>query len=254
MKRFTETAKWDDRWYRNLSPSAKLLRDFIVDKCDAVGIWEPDLESASFFIGAKIEQKHLDEIADRLQLLPSGKYLVRRFIWFQYGELSEKCPPHKTVLRLIQQNGLERQGLDYVHANGTALAPASAPPKEPPKPKVEEKPKELPAHLNTARIQNRWQVWQNHRRGLKKPGMGWIALFNEQIEFLSTLDESVAFETLDTAIRNGWQGLYERKPNATNQSTGNSGINPRNVGCVPNTTDYEKVVAARAVGGKVAQT
>lgn len=70
--------------------------------------------------------------------------------------------------------------------------------------------KELPSHLNTARMQNRWQVWMNHRRAFKKPG-SWLNLFNEQIDWLSKLDEPTAHEALDASIRNGWQGLFEPK-------------------------------------------
>lgn len=69
---------------------------------------------------------------------------------------------------------------------------------------------ELPSHLNTARMQNKWQVWQTSRRGHRKP-KSWPVLFNEQIEWLSKYDEPTAFEILSASIRNGYQGLFEPK-------------------------------------------
>lgn len=50
-RRFTETGKWDDPWFRRLSPAAKLLFQFICDRCDCAGFWEIDLDAAAFHIG-----------------------------------------------------------------------------------------------------------------------------------------------------------------------------------------------------------
>lgn len=102
---------------------------------------------------------------------------------------------------------------------------------------VREPIKELPAHLNTARMQNRWQVWQTHRRAHKKP-KSWLALFNEQIEWLAKYDEPTAYEILSASIRNGWQGLFEPKTYGNRTSSPASQQNPRNIGVTVGPTNY----------------
>lgn len=54
MKRFTETTKWDDPWFRKLTPAAKLLWQWMLDHCDGAGVIDPDLELASFQTGCSI--------------------------------------------------------------------------------------------------------------------------------------------------------------------------------------------------------
>jgi hypothetical protein len=52
-RRFTETAKWDDPWYRRLAPAAKLVYSYLCDKCDCAGFWEVDWEAVAFQTGLR---------------------------------------------------------------------------------------------------------------------------------------------------------------------------------------------------------
>jgi len=54
MKRFTETEKWRDPWFRKLSAGAKLAFLYIIDNCDNAGVWTADKELADFSIGMEI--------------------------------------------------------------------------------------------------------------------------------------------------------------------------------------------------------
>lgn len=49
--RFTQTAKWEDSWFRKLKLQEKVLFLYICDKCNSAGFWEIDLELASIFTG-----------------------------------------------------------------------------------------------------------------------------------------------------------------------------------------------------------
>lgn len=107
MKRFTETTKWRDPWYRKLSSKAKLLWQWLLDNCDNAGVIDFDTEAATFDIGETIDEKHLSEIASRLQRLGNGKFWIKRFIPYQYGpSLSISSVPHVRVIELLSYHGL----------------------------------------------------------------------------------------------------------------------------------------------------
>ena len=109
MKRFTETAKWEDPWYRKLPPELKLLWQWLLDRCDNAGIIDPDLELASFQIGYQYPIDSLSKLGDRVQQLEGGKYIIPKFIPFQCGELSKDCKAHKPVFQSLKKHGL----IDY---------------------------------------------------------------------------------------------------------------------------------------------
>jgi len=106
-KRLSETAKWEDLWFRKLSPTAKNLWQWLHDHCDYAGVINPDLQLASFQIGEAIEEEHLAELTDRTQRLPDGKIWLTDFIPCQYGQtLSVKSSAHRAIIKLIQAHGL----------------------------------------------------------------------------------------------------------------------------------------------------
>jgi hypothetical protein len=105
-KRFTETEKWRDPWFRKLSPQAKLLFLWLVDNCDKAGVIELDFEAASFDIGQPVKSDHLTELQGRWEQLANGKMRLTKFVAFQYGTLSEKCTPHLRVIEALRSHGL----------------------------------------------------------------------------------------------------------------------------------------------------
>lgn len=121
MKRFTETNKWDDPWFRKLAPKQKCLWQYLCDRCDPAGVIDLDFELASCHIGAKIAESDLLSLNSRIYQLPSGKYLIPKFLLFQYGTLSDQCPAHKKVIQLATSYGLldESKGLRYPSARVT---------------------------------------------------------------------------------------------------------------------------------------
>lgn len=107
MKRFTDTGKWRDAWVRKLSTQAKMLWIWIVDNCDGAGVFELDLELASFDAGLQFTRQHFDELQSRISPLGNGKFWIPKFIAFQYGPtLSAKCVPHLRVLELLKSHGI----------------------------------------------------------------------------------------------------------------------------------------------------
>lgn len=106
MKRFTETQKWEDPWFRRLAPEMKLLWQWILDRCDNAGVINPDLDLASFQIGYQYPMDTLSVFGDRVVELESGKFFIPKFIEFQYGKLSKDCKAHKPIFLSLQKHDL----------------------------------------------------------------------------------------------------------------------------------------------------
>lgn len=107
-KRFTATEKWDKAWYRKLSPRHKALWQFLVDRCDQVGMWEVDVDSASHFINdvTPITEEDFKIFGPRLEKFGNDKLWIVDFVSFQCGDLSEKSPAHKPIFKLLKKYNL----------------------------------------------------------------------------------------------------------------------------------------------------
>jgi len=106
-KRFTETLKWDDRWFRSLRPEYKLAWIYLLDKCDAAGVLEIDEDLANFQIGVTVDWADFCEACDgRITSLAGGKWWVAKFCEFQYGKISESCRAHNPVFTLLRKHGI----------------------------------------------------------------------------------------------------------------------------------------------------
>ena len=107
-KRFTETAKWEDNWFMELSATEKLFYMYILDRCNNCGVWEVNFKLAEFMIGMKLNQKEiLNKFKDRIKILEDGqKWLIPKFNSFQYGQLNPKCKPHLAVIKLLEKHNL----------------------------------------------------------------------------------------------------------------------------------------------------
>jgi hypothetical protein len=107
-KRFTDTTKWKDVWYQQLPAKYKLFWLYILDECDNAGVWKPNIALAQFQIGEPFEESEIRRVmADRIEFLPSGYWFIRKFIQFQYGELSESSKPHLSVLGILKRHSIE---------------------------------------------------------------------------------------------------------------------------------------------------
>jgi hypothetical protein len=127
MKRFTETEKWRDPWFRKLSVQAKLLFLWLVDNCDKAGVIDFDIEAASFQIGEPIKMDHLVELQGRWEKLPNGKIRLLKFITFQYGKLSKTCPPHARIFEALDSHGLSYPDFEISSTTLPTTLPATLP-------------------------------------------------------------------------------------------------------------------------------
>lgn len=124
MKRFTETEKWKDKWFRALTPAQKCLWVYLCDNCDHAGVIEPDFGLASFQIGVRVSERDMDALGDRVRLMDNGKYWIRAFVRFQYGKLSEACKPHAPVFAAISRHGLTLEEIEQNSKFRESVTPA----------------------------------------------------------------------------------------------------------------------------------
>lgn len=114
-KRFTDTEKWKDAWFRKLSPVHKCLWQYLVDECDCAGTWKVDIELASFQIGAPItSEESLAALGERVCVIGAGdRWFIRKFVVFQYGPSPKPgVNTHASVMRILSQMSLPWSTLD----------------------------------------------------------------------------------------------------------------------------------------------
>ena len=108
MKRFTDSDKWRDPWFRQLTPSGKVFYLFLCDNCDNAGVWERDDERFKWESGIAVEvDAHIEELGDRVEILDNGRILLPKFVLFQQGgPLSEAKPPHRQIIKMLEKHAL----------------------------------------------------------------------------------------------------------------------------------------------------
>jgi hypothetical protein len=101
--RFTETEKWNDPWFRKLTPAAKCLWEYMRDNCNDAGILEWDHEDAMFRTGLKLKDlvgacKDLE----RGYIAAQGHLMLRTFLKHQKNvPFNERNPAHRGILRRL---------------------------------------------------------------------------------------------------------------------------------------------------------
>lgn len=121
MKRFTETTKWSDPWFRKLAPASKLLWLYLCDNCDQAGVIEVDYEVASVHIGEKVDERVLEGLGNRVITLSCGKVFIPQFIKFQHGTPSTECKAHNPIFASMEKYDLERVLEGYEKGINTPL-------------------------------------------------------------------------------------------------------------------------------------
>ena len=103
--RYTQTEKWNDEWFRNLTPNAKVLYWYVWDKCDIAGFWKIDFDGAAF--ATKIP---IDDMADAFTKIKRGVILAKGYLWvrrYLYHQknlpLNPDNPQHKGIIKKVAE-------------------------------------------------------------------------------------------------------------------------------------------------------
>jgi len=102
--RFTLSEKWQDKWFRNLKPAEKLLFLYICDNCNIAGIWEIDLDLASYFISIPLPEVKgaLKGLARGYELLDNDHLWLKNFLKHQRNmPLNINNLAHASIINLL---------------------------------------------------------------------------------------------------------------------------------------------------------
>lgn len=106
-KRFTETEKWKNNWFRSLPSKYKLLWLYIIDDCNHAGIWRVNIDITKTMIQEEVSLEEAEILfEDRIVKLSPYKWFIIPFIEFQYGKInleSSNNKVHKSVLNILEK-------------------------------------------------------------------------------------------------------------------------------------------------------
>ena len=111
-KRFTDTTKWNEDWFLDLSISNKLFWIYICDNVDHAGIFKPNKRMFELLVGDKINVKDflnsVNSEKERIKILENGRWYLTKFIEFQYGsKLNPNNRVHKSIIKLLDTNNVD---------------------------------------------------------------------------------------------------------------------------------------------------
>lgn len=116
-KRFTDSEKFRDTWYRKLTPKHKCVWEYLLAECSLAGILDVDYEAMSFHIGETIKKEDLDIFKDKISWLSEDKIFIVNFVKFQQKELNINQKSHKKIIEELEKNEIAlsvcEQGIRY---------------------------------------------------------------------------------------------------------------------------------------------
>ena len=106
--RFTNSDKWTDSWFSDLSADAKLLFIFLYENCDNAGLYEVNKKFMLFLLGFQEEQlkNAIKEIGKAYIKSNDGtKIWLKNFLKHQkLMPLNWKNNAHKQIITILQEN------------------------------------------------------------------------------------------------------------------------------------------------------
>ncbi len=227
-KRFFDTEIWDKDWFMALPEKHKLFFQFLFSKCDVAGVWTPNFALASTYIGKKVSKEDLKLFERQIFRMPDGKIFLLDFIFFQYGKLTETCPPHRKIISLLKNYGLfERVTLGYQKGSESLqdIEEEKEKDKEEEVEKEKEKdgePKKIIYPFDTESFYAMWGEWKEYKKDEFK--FEYKSLQSEQAALtelgnISGGIEEAAIKVILQSMGNGWKGFFDLKKN--NNGNGN---------------------------------
>lgn len=119
-KRFTDSNKFRDVWYRSLKPKHKCLWEFLLSECSLAGMIELDFDAMSFHIGEKITIDDINALGDRVCFIEDNKIFIPKFISFQQGVLNRNNNAHKNIFKELEKYNID-ESLENIELQSPSL-------------------------------------------------------------------------------------------------------------------------------------
>lgn len=85
-KRLTESEKWKDPWFSNLTNDEKIVWLYLLDDCDNAGVWQSNIKLLNFNCNTNFTEDDLMLIfSERFVKISSDRFFIIKFCEFQYG-------------------------------------------------------------------------------------------------------------------------------------------------------------------------
>lgn len=128
MKRFTETDKWGDPWFRKLPAAHKLVFIFLIENCNNAGFYEFDLDHVAYLTGMKTEH-----VEGAMKGLTRAFRQVEHWVWiknFLRHQKNDVLNPdnaaHRQIIGLLRGQQERFKGVeDFVVFMANAMSPLS---------------------------------------------------------------------------------------------------------------------------------
>lgn len=118
-KRFTDTEKWEDEWFTDLSNDFKVIWFYLLDTCDNAGIWKKNIKKLNYLCNTNVSTDDLLKVfGKRITILADEKWFINKFCVVQYGHdfLQSK---NKAVLSAIKKLLIEGVQIDNIYSMNT---------------------------------------------------------------------------------------------------------------------------------------
>ena len=89
-KRFTDSEKWEDPFFAELSNDMKLVWIYLLDKCDHAGFYKVNFKLLNFHLNTSLKTEDILLVFNgRIKVLADEKWFIPKFLYFQYGEVDD---------------------------------------------------------------------------------------------------------------------------------------------------------------------
>jgi hypothetical protein len=113
-KRFTDTNKWVDGWFSDLSEGNKLFWMFLCDNVNHAGIWDVNRKVAELHLWPGVLDQ-IGDLGDRVVEIVPGKWYLPKFVDFQYGPLMGLNRAHAGVIKILEKYGIDPENPSIIH-------------------------------------------------------------------------------------------------------------------------------------------